>query len=58
MDAPTFIDKVLTPLGAGVGVYLGISFSPMLRQQSKLAKGLVVAAVVIILGGLKWFAIV
>ena len=54
MNAAEFIDKILTPLGAGLGMYLATRFSPRLREQSSKAIALQVIAVVVVFGGLKW----
>ncbi len=58
MDAATFIDKVLTPLAGGVGLYLATLSSPNLKSQSKGAKALMIVAVVVTLGCLKWLAVI
>ena len=56
MDSVTFIDKVVTPLAGGLGVYFGASYVPALKHLSKGTKVLMALAVVVILGSLKWFA--
>ena len=54
MDAPEFIDKVLTPLGVGLGAFIATRISPQLRQQSNTIVALQIAAAVLLFGSLKW----
>ncbi|ESZ13462.1 hypothetical protein X735_18995 [Mesorhizobium sp. L2C085B000] len=55
MNAVEFIDKVLTPLGGGLGVLLACRFSPQLRAQVRPGLELVMAVIVVlILGAIKW----
>ncbi|CAM5590423.1 hypothetical protein MAUB1S_09966 [Mycolicibacterium aubagnense] len=54
MTLAEFIDKVLTPLAAGLGMYLATRFSARMREQSNKVTALQVVAVVVIVGGLKW----
>lgn len=55
MDLAEFIDKVLTPLGGGLGVLLAYRFSPRLRAQVKPGREYATAAIIVlILGAIKW----
>lgn len=55
MNAVEFIDKILTPLGGGLGVLLASRFSPQLHAQVKPGWEYVMAAIVVlILGAIKW----
>lgn len=55
MNAVEVIDKILTPLGGGLGVLLACRFSPQLRPLVKPGLEYVIAAIVVlILGAIKW----
>ena len=55
MDAAEFIDKVLTPIGAGVGGGLGMHFfsKRQPQPQPRWMPWIVGAGVALVIGGLK-----
>ncbi|WP_292158571.1 hypothetical protein [Mesorhizobium sp.] len=56
MSAAEFIDKVLTPVGGGVGVFLAFRWSPQLKTQPMSVALLGAVSVALILAALKWLA--
>jgi len=56
MDAAAFIDKVLTPIGGGLGVFLAFRFSSQLKTQPMSVALLGAAVAALALAAFKWLA--
>jgi hypothetical protein len=56
MDAATIIDKIVTPLGAGLGAFIGLRMLPQTKGRPVLQAIGIAACVAAIMFAIKFFA--